>query len=345
MIRGLAILLVLLRHSWPAVFGTAGMVGVVVFFALSGYLITGLLVSDLQRFGRVRYGRFYRNRALRLLPALLLMLAGFAVVSLIWDPLGDKGTVPRSLIVGITYTMNIPFDHGSAALSHLWTLATEEQFYLVWPLLLAVGMRYRKVRAVLVAAAGLIVLVMIATMTLTAPTIWRIYPLPTSWCIAMVIGAAGYFTAERLNGLLRRTTATRIVSGIVAIGVVLGLASLPEAKGAPTTYLIVGPLAAAATVVLVAHLRTWVTLPTVWLQPLRALGLISYAAYLWNYPIHTWIDTNPSFPAPGLSTIALTLAAAIASWFVVEKPAMAFKARLDRRRQQDVSDPPVPQAV
>jgi len=328
-LRGLAIALVLVRHSWPNLFGTAGVVGVVVFFALSGYLITGVLVSDLRRVGRVRYGRFYRNRALRLLPALLLMLAGFAVVTLVWDPLGDRDTVLRSIIVGLTYTMNIPFEHGSAALDHLWTLATEEQFYLIWPVALAVGLHFRKVRMLLIVSATLIVMAMIATMILTTPTISRIYPLPTSWCLAMVIGAAGYFGQEWLANLNGRGDFVRFSSSVGSVSLILALSVLPEAKDAPTTYLLIGPLAAVATVVLVSHLRTWESLPSTALRPLQALGLISYATYLWNYPIHTWISADPNIPFAGLCTIALSLAAATVSWFLVEKPTSKLKHRLD----------------
>ncbi|PZE90458.1 acyltransferase [Curtobacterium sp. MCBD17_008] len=330
LLRGLAILLVLVRHSWPEAVGTAGMVGVVTFFSLSGYLITGLLVSDLTRFGRVRYSRFYRNRALRLLPALVLMLVGFALVSLIWNPLGDRLQVLRSVIVALTYTMNIPFNHGSEALSHLWTLATEEQFYLVWPIVLALAIRFRRVALALIASAAAIVAAMIATMAMTEPTIWRIYPLPTSWCIAMVVGAAGYFAMPRLTAWSRSLSRGRHYFGGGMLLVLLGLSALPEAKGSPLTYLVVGPVAALATVALIPQLNEWQTLPSKWLTPLRALGQLSYAAYLWNYPIHTWMNVAPGIPGRGVLVIVLTLAAATVSWFLVERPVARLKERWDR---------------
>lgn len=329
LLRGLAILLVLVRHSWPEPVGTAGMVGVVTFFSLSGYLITGLLVSDITRFGRVRYSRFYRNRAVRLLPALMFMLLGFVLVSLIWDPLGDRQQVLRSVIVALTYTMNIPFNHGSEALSHLWTLATEEQFYLVWPIVLALAIRFRKVALGLIVSAAAIIVVLIATMVITEPTIWRIYPLPTSWCIAMVIGAAGYFVMPRLTELSRSLGSVRHYFSGGLLLVLLCLSALPEAKGSPLTYLLVGPIAASATVLLIPQLNEWQTVPTKWLAPLRALGQISYAAYLWNYPIHTWLNADPELPARGILTIIFTVTAAMASWFLVERPAARLKARWD----------------
>ncbi len=93
LLRGLAIALVLIRHSQLIHFGGGGIVGVVIFFALSGYLITGLLVKDLTSYGRIRYGRFYLHRATRLLPALFALLAVYALITFIWNPLReDRGT-------------------------------------------------------------------------------------------------------------------------------------------------------------------------------------------------------------------------------------------------------------
>ncbi len=168
-LRGLAIALVLLRHSWPQIAGTGGVVGVVIFFTLSGYLITSLLDRDLRHFGRVRYGRFYRNRALRLIPALLLLLVGITAVTLVWNPLDDRSGLVRAMVVGITYTANLPFDHGSPTVEHLWTLATEEQFYIVWPLVLALAVRFRRERTALITSTIVIVAALVCTIALTYP--------------------------------------------------------------------------------------------------------------------------------------------------------------------------------
>lgn len=136
LLRGVAVALVLLRHALPEAAPGAGVVGVVMFFALSGHLITGVLVADRERGGRIRLARFYRRRATRLLPALVVVLAAVVVVTLVADPLGDRAELPRTVLVALTWTANLPFDQGSDAIFHLWTLATEEQFYLLWPALL-----------------------------------------------------------------------------------------------------------------------------------------------------------------------------------------------------------------
>ncbi len=239
LLRGIAIALVLIRHAWPEAIGTAGIVGVVSFFALSGYLITGLLVRDIRRDGRVRYGRFYRNRALRLIPPLVLMLAFFAIYTAMVNPLDDRGDIARSIIVGLSYTMNIPFDHGSPALSHLWTLATEEQFYIAWPLLLALGVRWQKLRWLVAGAALASLAVCATTIFVAAPSIGKVYTLPTSWAIAMIIGAAAKLGEERIERFL--TPARRAWAGGIGLAGLLALSVLPEAKGSPATYLILAP--------------------------------------------------------------------------------------------------------
>src|SRR6476661_159015 len=106
-LRGLAILLVLMRHGLPEVFGNAGIVGVVVFFALSGYLITGVLTADHARTGTVSFLEFYRRRALRLFPPLLLLLLVFSVVELVTDRLHDRWYLPKTLVTALSYTSDL----------------------------------------------------------------------------------------------------------------------------------------------------------------------------------------------------------------------------------------------
>lgn len=332
-LRGLAILLVLVRHSWPELAGTAGAVGVVVFFALSGYLITGLLARDISTYGRVRYGRFYRNRALRLLPALFLMLAGIVLVTITMDPLGERDSLPRAIAVGLTYTANLPFDHGSPTVEHLWTLATEEQFYIVWPVVLAIGIRFRRLRLAIAGSALLVVLALGVTLAVTYPGVSGIYSLPTSWCIAMVIGAGAFFARERLQRFLPSTTRRARCAAGVALAAVLAASLLPEDKGSPFLYLVVGPLIALSTVVLIAYLSQWEGLPTPALAPFRWLGVVSYAAYLWNWPIVVWMNERPLNAVQALGAIGLTLIAATVSWWMVERPALQLKSRFDARAE------------
>jgi peptidoglycan/LPS O-acetylase OafA/YrhL len=333
LIRGLAIALVILRHAWPATFGSGGIVGVVVFFALSGYLITGLLVSDITRHGRVRYGRFYRNRALRLIPPLLLMLTVLSVITLAFDPLNEKAGLLRALIVSITYTGDLPFNLGSRAIDHLWTLATEEQFYLIWPLILTLGLRSRKVGLVIGLAAGVLLAALLGTMVLSAHELHRIYRLPTSWALAMVIGSAARIWEPRVVARLPTGAKLRGSLGVACVAGIVAVSFIPDSKDSPLSYLLLGPFAAVAGVVLIQVWSDWRELPTAALRPLLALGTISYAAYLWDYPIVVWLHATLPTWTPILS-IVLTILAATFSWWVIERPVLSWKARLDARAKQ-----------
>nr|WP_158252325.1 acyltransferase [Cryobacterium sp. Y29] len=331
LLRGFAIALVMIRHAWPDVMGSSGTIGVVMFFALSGYLITGVLVYDIKRFSKIRYKRFYRNRALRLLPALLFFLLGLTFITLVFDPVGDRPGLLRSVIIGVTYTANIPIDHGTAAIDHLWTLATEEQFYIIWPVILAVGLRTKRVRLVLIVSAAAIIGVLIASMILAAPDVSRVQGLPSSWALAMLIGASARLGEPRISSALARSPIPTGALAAVAFGAIAVLLFVPEDKNSPLTYLVLGPLVSALTVIVIFHVRNWVSLPTQWLRPLLLLGTISYAAYIWNYAIVIWMGGMEMSLADGALSILFTVSAAIASWFLVEKPTAAWKNQIERR--------------
>ncbi|KRC47330.1 hypothetical protein ASE16_18675 [Leifsonia sp. Root227] len=335
-LRGLAILLVMLRHSWGDTFGGAGIVGVVAFFTLSGYLITGLLASDVRTYGRVRYLRFYKNRAIRLLPALVFALAGFAVVEGLLDLGGHPAQVLRTVEVALTYTANVPgLNHGSDDMSHLWTLANEEQFYLVWPILILLAVRFRKEWLTVTIAAAAIVAVLGATILFTEPLV-KIYTWPSTWTIAMVVGAACQLGRNRLSLVLRGVVAR--IGGVVGLVGLVGLSFLPDAKSNPFVYLFGGAVIAVLTMLVVWWWKDIAVMPA-WSRPLVWLGTISYAAYLWNYPIGWWLRdlgvTDWQAPA-----ILLTVAAAAVSWFAVERPFNRLKnLRTSPADQADVARP------
>lgn len=328
-LRGVAILLVLLNHGLPAQFPSAGIVGVTIFFALSGYLITGILTKDLDRHGKVRYGRFYRNRAIRLIPALLFMVAGLVVVTLIWDPLGEVGSLRRAVIVALTYTGNLPFFHGSGAIAHLWTLATEEQFYVVWPIVLAIGFHFRKYWLAVTVAALAILAVLIASILHAGDNVSSIYAYPTSWSLAMVIGAAARLGETRIDQWFPRDLGARALGSVALVGLI-AISVTANITDRAAAYLIEAPLIAALSVVLIFVAKKWEKLPTNALRPILALGTISYAAYLWNYPMTIWVShagltgwTNV------IGAVVATIAAATISWYAIERPMMQFRKRLD----------------
>jgi peptidoglycan/LPS O-acetylase OafA/YrhL len=313
-LRGVAILLVMLRHAFPDVFPGAGVVGVVVFFTLSGYLITGVLSRELGTSGRVDYKRFYLRRARRLLPALVALVVVFAVVTLVFDPLGERDKLLRTAVVLLTFTGNLPISGVSPAAFHGWTLATEEQFYLLWPALLAFAWTRNRVGAAL-AVTGLAAL---AACTATLVWLWphadNAYALPTSWFVCFVIGAA-----VRLKG----RSVPRLAVPFALIG--LAVLSVVPLRGHALTYLGAGPAIAGCTAVLLLAWSKWETVAMP-LRPLVALGVVSYGAYLWNYPLTLWLRPELG-AAAGPTAAVLTIVAAALSWRYVEEPVMRRGSR------------------
>ncbi len=302
LLRGVAVGLVMLRHAFPSVFPGAGVVGVVMFFALSGHLITGLLLDELARYGRVDFRRFYLRRARRLVPALVVLVAAVALVTLLLDPLQDRGELVRTVVVALTWTADLPFEHGGEATFHLWTLAMEEQFYLVWPALLALAWSRRLLLSAVVGAGILCAVGAVATVLWLSEDPDLAYTLPTSWAICFVIGAGSAYVARR--GL-------PAVAAGPALAALLVLALVPL-RGHAATYLLAAPAIALLTAVVLQSWRTWVEVEAPALRLLVALGTVSYAAYLWNYPLTLWLS--------GLAALPLTVVAAALSWRYVEEP-------------------------
>jgi peptidoglycan/LPS O-acetylase OafA/YrhL len=314
----------MIRHAWPSVIGSGGIIGVVVFFALSGYLITGMLVRDVEQFGKIDYRRFYRNRALRLIPALLLFVAGLVVVTLVFDPLGDRAGLLRAVVIALTYTGDVPINHGSVAIGHLWSVAVEEQFYLVWPVVLVVGLRAKRLGLVFIVCAALVMAALIGTLLIERNDVAHVYALPTSWAIAMIIGAAARVWQQEIGGFLSLLKIRKSRLAGISLVVILALVFVPGSKTSPLGYLVMVPGVAVLTTVLIFSVREWAELPSRLLKPLVWLGTISYATYLWNYAIVTWMGAEG-----GAITIVLSIAAATGSWFLLERPVHIWREKWD----------------
>ena len=310
LLRGIAVGLVMLRHAMPDAFPGAGVVGVVMFFALSGYLITGVCLDELGRTGRLDLRRFYVRRARRLVPPLLVLVAGVALVTLVVDPLGDRDQLAKTVAVALTWTADLPFGHASDATFHLWTLALEEQFYLLWPTVLALAFARRRLGTALAATAAVCLLACVATVVWLRADPDLAYSLPTSWAVCFVIGAAARVRGQRLRPPAWATPAA--LTALVILCVV-------PLRGHALTYLAGGPAIAVLTAAVLLAWRTWTTVTHPALRALTWLGTVSYAAYLWNYPLTLWLRPHTEV------AVALTLTAAALSWTYVEAP-------LQRRR-------------
>lgn len=327
LLRGLAVAFVLLRHAWPDLFSGAGVTGVTMFFGLSGFLITDIIQAEIRKTGRLSYKRFYLNRGFRLLPALLVVLLVYVVVELTTGRMGDTNPI-LSFMVGLGYVANVPGIHLGPGLGHLWTLAVEEQFYLFWPLFLISALRNSRVGMVV---ASLLVGCMFLTVValLMAPNTATVYTLPTSWVPALIIGAASRVYLHRI----RRLADSRWMQ-IAAAAILIGFCFVPQAKDLPLTYLLFGPVVAASVATLVVAGISYPQAPRI-LAPLKFLGRISYGTYLWNFVIVCWLRGGVDGDGYAIEGLLLTLAAAVASWFLVEQPAQKLKKSITRRTRQD----------
>jgi peptidoglycan/LPS O-acetylase OafA/YrhL len=288
--------------------GSLGAAGVTVFFALSGYLITQLLLEERDGSGRISLQAFYSRRLRRLLPALWVMVA---VVTLIGLLTVHAHTLAEALFA-LTYLGNLPSVAGNVGqpLSHTWSLAIEEQFYLIWPLVMIVTRTRR--RALVVATVGIFA-VALHRLTAVAPNAELAFASDMQ-ADALLIGAALALTCWRDRyGVMASI-------GIVAfllLGVTdANLRIAPLVVGAATAVAIAGALESS----IFARALAW--------RPLVVLGKRSYSLYLWHLPILFYSGTL------GTPSIVLTPAALLVSLAFTEASYRWIETPLRRMARQ-----------
>jgi peptidoglycan/LPS O-acetylase OafA/YrhL len=331
-IRGLAVLLVVAYHAGlPIRYG--GVVGVTIFFVLSGYLITAILNLEHERDGRISLRRFYVRRALRLVPALLLAVTVTSLVVVVTRDPQLRGNYWLQVVAALTYTMDFFAARSGASLpvwSHTWSLAVEEQFYLVWPALLIGTLaltRSRRQAARVVAVAAVLAVGWRIVASLTLPS-YRVYNAPDTVAYALLLGCAlalmprmaakvpawlGYGSAVLAAGVASFPSINRngmdVTIGLYA-GLTAGLLAVPVIAAAPRMRLL-----------------AW--------RPLVFLGTISYGLYLWHWPllqVHPFGHGTHQVAVKVLLVIAAT-GVAYLSFRLVEQPILAYK----RRRFENVN--------
>jgi peptidoglycan/LPS O-acetylase OafA/YrhL len=337
-VRALAVSSVVAFHlgmTWAP----GGYLGVDVFFVLSGFLITALLLSERDTNGRISLGRFYARRALRLLPALLAVLGAlwlFTTVTVVGD---SAHRVRGDGLAALFYFANWRAAFGHAPflgfMGHAWSLSIEEQFYAVWPLLVVGALALRGGRRSLVlvlAVAGTVVppLLRLAWWDGSAATMTRLYYGLDTRADALFAGAvlAVIVASGRLPvGRLARSVYAALALGALAVPGLL-VATMPR----PGASLSRGALSlvAVSAVALIAHLLASPRGPlgrVLSFPPLAALGKISYGVYLWHWPVI--VATNPWGRTGGalVAKAAIALGLSIVSWWVVERPFLRLKDR------------------
>lgn len=338
-LRGVAIALVLAEH-YAGVLG--GALGVDLFFALSGFLISTLLLEEFDHQGCLSLRRFYGRRARRLLPALISMLAFYLVAA---AALGRNELATTA--AGAFYTANFvaAFTHGSglaqSGLAQLWSLAEEEQFYLLWPVILvAVARRRRPV--ILVSALILLLISYRIGLAATGASHERLYFGPDTHMDGLLGGALLALLRRRGFSVSEAAAKPALVALIVAVfarGILIdAYGSAWDAYGLPLFELVA--------VVLVGAAVSNTTLAEVLaIRPLVWLGKVSYSLYLWHYAI-LWliardlIGATPTTRASleyTLPALVLSVAAAWCSWRFVEQPFRRLHARSVRVSPAPVS--------
>jgi len=313
--RGLACILVLIAHQVDSL-RPAGGIGVSVFFTLSGFLITALLLKERDQIGRFGLREFYRRRALRLLPAFLTMLFVIGTISLFMAP--DLAPT-KAVVASVLYYSNWLQAFGPAlgGLQHTWSLAIEEQFYLVWPLVLIAASRFGRWWLLLVTASlSLLSLLWRFVLYDMGEPANRLYFGSDTRVDGLLLGCLlAAFLSGRSEGRARPAMAS-VAAGVTAVSCV-GLV----AAGILTRFVLMPTLIGLGTVAVIwcvaqGDYRGWLAH-----RFLRLVGERSYALYLWSLPLASLMD--PFDPPVWLSLpVALSLAwgAAALSWRFVETP-------------------------
>jgi peptidoglycan/LPS O-acetylase OafA/YrhL len=321
--------------------GDLGHLGVTIFFVISGFLITSLLIAERERTGRVSLKAFYLRRVIRIFPAFYAFVALICVA----DALGWLRITGSDIAAAVTYTVNY-YSGRSWPIGHLWSLSIEEQFYLLWPF---VFVRLREKHALAVAlAAWLAAPVVRAAMHVAfgAGSPYRDLEIFPAAADAIAIGCAMALLRPWLlaQGWYLRLTSSSAFFPVLVIGILmleyLGRGyTLADLLGTP-------PMLIALAIGIEATTRHADSLVgrMLNLRPLVFLGVLSYSLYLWQQPfLNRQSDAMANaFP----QNLGFALLAALLSYLLVEKPLIGFRRRLERVEVPPPSEAPThPRAV
>jgi peptidoglycan/LPS O-acetylase OafA/YrhL len=347
-LRAIAVLAVVLYHFWPARF-SGGYVGVDIFFVISGFLITAHLMRELSATGTVRLGQFWARRARRLLPASLLVLLFCALVAM--SPyLTPTSALPgevREILASTFYVENWYLALNSAdylnhsgdptTVQHYWSLSLEEQFYVMWPLIMLLaawlavkwfGGRRRRTVIVSLAVVSAASFVFCVVFTITDPAPAYFVTFGRMWQFG--VGAM----VALIPALRVRHAIGSFVLGWAGIAVLAFVIFRFDGQTPFPGYMAAVPTLAAAAVIAASNTeRWWYPTRLLALRPAQFVGDISYSLYLWHWPL---IIIAPSVPFWGLTIyhrLALLALCFVLAWLTkrfVEDPARGWKVLTSR---------------
>jgi peptidoglycan/LPS O-acetylase OafA/YrhL len=327
-LRAVAVLMVLFFHA--GISGIpGGFVGVDVFFVISGFLITRIVDRECQQ-REFTYTSFYRRRILRIMPALFLIAwVTTALCAFILLP-SDFASYGKSLLAVTFSVANVFFwrENGGyfaqnaqeVPLLHAWSLSVEEQYYLVWPLCVALGSRFLSRRALLGLTVALIVVSVGLAEWLPEFTLGAAYYLLPTRMYELLIGSLLALAWDALPDGAPRRNAVLSLGGLAAV--LWSAVSLTEADRFPGVVALVPTLGAGA-LILSGKGAPGVVNRALALRPMVFIGLISYSLYLWHWPVLVLVRYTGQTLSPAISAlcVGLSVACAWVSWRLVETPA------------------------
>jgi peptidoglycan/LPS O-acetylase OafA/YrhL len=321
-LRAIAVVPVILFHAGFSAFG-GGYVGVDVFFVISGFLITRILIDELEK-GDFSILRFYERRARRILPALFVVLIACLPFAYLWMLPSQLQAFGQSLVAVVLFGSNILFwqENGYFAaaaelkpLLHTWSLAVEEQFYLLFPVFLTWAWKFGRSKV----AWGVVTVAVLSL--IYSEWMGRIDPSANFyliWTRAWEL-LAGSLCAFATSGRPQRSSNILGATGLALI--VFSVFYFDSTTPFPGVYALL-PVAGTALVILYADQATWVA-RLLSLRGFVGIGLISYSAYLWHQPLFAFARLrSPTEPGHGLMAILAVTALLLAwvTWKWVEQP-------------------------
>lgn len=350
-LRGIAVLLVFVFHAArPALPG--GFIGVDVFFVLSGYLITRILLVEHSRSGAIRVADFYARRVRRLMPAVVLLVVVVVLREAVWGNLIETATRLKDSIATLFYVENWNLiqqadQYFEASLSpsplrHAWSLSIEEQFYLFWPVLVIAVLavtRRRLGRSAALVIAGAAASAIAMALLFDPGLVTRAYYGTDARVQQPLIGAALAFLVMR-SGVEDRVPTKAWLWPAIASASLVAIVVLARLLTGESPFYYAGgsTVVAVLAVLLILALERapsgWMSKAVGW-NPLKQLGRISYGFYLWHWPIILWLAIPAGFGfwerrVVNVAQFALTLAVSITSFILVENPIRARTIRLGR---------------
>jgi peptidoglycan/LPS O-acetylase OafA/YrhL len=329
-LRAVAVLPVVLFHGGFEIF-SGGYVGVDVFFVISGYLITSIIISELAQ-GDFSIVRFYERRARRILPALFFVMLCCLPFAWIWMVPSQLNEFGRSVVAVSLFASNILFwsetDYFEPAaeenpLLHTWSLAVEEQYYMLFPLFLLLVWRFGRTRVFYLIAA------IAAASLLLSEWGWRNSPTASFYLAptrAWELLAGSLCAFVQFGGEQKRND----ILAALGLGlIVFAILVFDDATPFPSLYAL-APVGGTALIILFGASGTW-TARLLSTRPLVGIGLISYSVYLWHQPLFAFARIHSPHEPSQLAMLclaALSFALAYLSWQYVEKPFRRKQRRL-----------------